>query len=396
MNVCMYTHTHTHTHKETHLYNEYTRQRTQEAEAGKPRDEGPKDDSTFQVLGVASREPTPTLAAPCYSDSSLLHIKVDALNSSVMHTENNVNKLLDLVAQQQDTQRLILSSQQKLQAQMALLLQFPALPMLAPQQRHRAAMVTAAAAAGFTVERTAHSQFPDGPCDRSRGFSTVESQTSLIARLTRSLEIEHLGEESNSAQDPSLSRKQTDASGQNMHDLELSASNGKRSVPETDKSKRYVPPDSPNSPGKPPRARQVQEVGAAATTAATKETTVASSINTKSASLGGKGVDRESEVPSLTSPVEAIPATHSSVPGVPGRDRRWDQRKVSPSPRGEGMAFRHLTPGEGLLYGGSGSDLALVSTPPRCKRSTDLTPQSTDDTEGSKVQQGLRSLEMVM
>jgi hypothetical protein len=126
-------------------------------------------------------------------------------------------------------------------------------------------------------------------------------------------------------------------------------------VPETDKSKRYGPPNSPNSPSKPPRARQVQEVGAAATTAATEGTV---------ASLGGKGVDRESEGPSLTSPVEASPATHSSVPGVPGRDRRWDWRNVSPSPRGEGMAFRHLTPG-GLLYGGSGSDLALVSTRPR-------------------------------
>jgi hypothetical protein len=56
--------------------------------------------------------------------------KVDALNSSVTHTENKVNKLLDLVAQQQDMQRLILSSQQKMQAQMALLLQFPAQPML--------------------------------------------------------------------------------------------------------------------------------------------------------------------------------------------------------------------------------------------------------------------------
>jgi hypothetical protein len=35
------------------------------------------------------------------------------LKSSVEHTEIRVNKLLDLVAQQQDMQRLILSSQQK-------------------------------------------------------------------------------------------------------------------------------------------------------------------------------------------------------------------------------------------------------------------------------------------
>jgi hypothetical protein len=64
--------------------------------------------------------------------------------------------------------------------------------------------------------------------------------------MTRSLEIirlQYLGEESNSAQDSSLSSKkttQTDASGQNMHYFELSALNGKRSVPETDKSKRWA------------------------------------------------------------------------------------------------------------------------------------------------------------
>jgi hypothetical protein len=74
MRVCACTRAHTHkhinTHTKTHLYNEYTQQRKQEAEAGKPRDEGARR------LGVAGRETTPTLADSCYSDSSLLHIKV--------------------------------------------------------------------------------------------------------------------------------------------------------------------------------------------------------------------------------------------------------------------------------------------------------------------------------
>jgi hypothetical protein len=110
--------------------------------------------------------------------------KVDALNSSVTHTENKVNKLLDLVAQQQDMQRLILSSQQKMQAQMALLLQFPAQPMLAPQQRHRAALVTAAAAAGFTVTRTAHSHFPKGP-SASNGKRSVPEIVCHLKQIAR-------------------------------------------------------------------------------------------------------------------------------------------------------------------------------------------------------------------
>ena len=350
------------------------------------------------------------LGVPCYSDSALLHSKVDALKSSVTHTENKVNKLLEFVAQQQDMQRQILASQQNTEAQMALLLQY--LPLA--QQRQRAAMVTAAAAAGFpvNVEPSANLHSSTTSFDRSRSFSTLEA---------------------------SLSKKQTDHSNIRRSDSGMRRS-GARGMAEASITPPliHLPVSTPRegegaggldgrhhfTDATPPpmhrhrskgqsslisqltRSLEIDSLGAESDSARDSETIArlarargghgigaAAAANADEDSARRKNDDMPVKMPSESASLIMMSSGQSGVAAnSPSSDVPVSRK------RNEVKASRPASRGEGLIYGGSGSDLALVQDPLMRAESAEPARKGGEGgwEKSANVQQGLSSLEMAM